>query len=341
MPEEWQICIIGGGPAAHTAAIYASRASLSTLVLEGFMANDIAPGGQLTTTTHVENFPGFPDGVMGPELCDRMRKHSINQGARVLSETVLSVEGTSSPFRVVTAERVILAEAIIVATGSIARRLTFPGSNTFWNAGISACAVCDGAAPLFRNRPLAVIGGGDSAMEEATYLTKYASVVYLIHRRDTFRASKAMQKRVLENPKIKILYNSTVVAAHGADTLEKITIDTHGTQSDLDVSGLFFAIGHEPASSFLEGLVAVDDQGYIVTRPGSTCTSVPGIFAAGDVQDKRWRQAITAAASGCMAALEADAFINHHADCHATGSIDLFLPLPLSPPSTPRVSQKN
>jgi thioredoxin reductase (NADPH) len=293
----YDVCIIGSGPAAHTAAIYTSRANLKTILFEGWMANGISPGGQLTTTTDVENFPGFPEGIMGGEL----------------TETITYVDCKSNPFKVTSENGTnIESKVVIVATGASAKKLEFEGSEEFWNNGISACAVCDGAAPIFRNKPVAVIGGGDSAMEEALFLTKYASKVYIIHRRNEFRASKIMQKRVFDHPNIQILWNSEVVGAYGVNKLEKLKVSnsTESTEEIIDVNGLFFAIGHEPASKFLDGQLKTDDQGYIVTKSDSTVTSVEGIFAAGDVQDKKYRQAITAAASGCMAALEAEHFVS-------------------------------
>lgn len=314
------LCIIGSGPAAHTAAIYAARAELKPILFEGWMANDIAPGGQLTTTSDVENFPGFPEGILGGELTDRFRNQSLRFGTQIFTETVSRVDFSVPvpPFKVFTDSKLVLADSVVVATGAVAKRLNFPGSGEgpggFWNRGISACAVCDGAAPIFRNKPLAVIGGGDSAMEEATFLTKYGSEVYIIHRRDAFRASKIMQKRALENPKIKVVWNSAVVEAFGEGGKAvlgglKIKNLATGDVSELKVSGLFFAIGHEPATKFLGGQLELDTDGYIVTKAGTTQTSVHGVFAAGDVQDKKYRQAVTAAGTGCMAALEAEHFL--------------------------------
>jgi len=308
-----RVLIIGSGPAAHTAAIYAARAELSPVLFEGFMAGGIAAGGQLTTTTDVENFPGFPEGIMGPELTDRFRAQSERFGTTIHTETINEIDFSSRPFCFKADSQEGSADSVIIATGATAKRLDIPGANDgeLWQKGISACAVCDGALPAFRNQPLAVIGGGDSAVEEASFLTKYGSTVYIVHRRDELRASKIMQQRALENPKIEMLWSHTVTQAKGADFLEAIRVKDLKTdqERDIPVAGLFFAIGHTPNTAFLNGQIDTDDQGYIVTKPDSTQTNIPGVFAAGDVQDKKWRQAITAAGTGCMAALEAEHFL--------------------------------
>lgn len=313
------VCIIGSGPAAHTAAIYTSRAELYPILFEGWMANGIAPGGQLTTTTDVENFPGFPQGISGSEITEKFKQQSLRFGTKIYTETVERVDLSNRPFTVYTENKEVEAETVILATGAVAKRLDFQGSgekNGFWNKGISACAVCDGAAPIFRNKPLAVIGGGDSAMEEASFLSKYGTKVYIIHRRGEFRASKIMQKRTFQNPKIEVLWNTVVVEAVGNEKGMlaglKLRNLVSGEVTNLDVSGLFFAIGHEPATKFLDGQVELDADGYVVTKPGTTQTSILGVFAAGDVQDKKWRQAITAAGTGCMAALEAEHFLQEN-----------------------------
>ncbi|CAM6096359.1 unnamed protein product [Calypogeia fissa] len=313
------LCIVGSGPAAHTAAIYAARAELHPLLFEGWLANGIASGGQLTTTTDVENFPGFPEGILGGELTERFRQQSVRFGTKFFTETVTRVDFSVRPFKLWTDGKEVEADTVIIATGAVAKRLDFKGAGEidgYWNKGISACAVCDGAAPIFRNKPLAVIGGGDTAMEEATFLTKYGSKVYVIHRRNEFRASKIMQARALANPKIEVLWDSVVVEATGGPRnalggLKVQNVKT-GVITELPVSGLFFAIGHEPASKFLAGQINTDADGYILTRPGTTQTNVAGVFAAGDVQDKKWRQAVTAAGTGCMAALEAEHYLQEH-----------------------------
>ncbi|XP_073018252.1 thioredoxin reductase NTRB-like isoform X2 [Primulina eburnea] len=321
-----RLCIIGSGPAAHTAAIYAARAELKPILFEGWMANDIAPGGHLTTTSKVENFPGFPDGLGGGDLMERCRAQSLRFGTQIFTETVFKVDLSASPFKIFSDQKIVLADLVVISTGAVAKRLNFPGSDTFWNRGISACAVCDGAAPIFRNKRLAVIGGGDSAMEEANFLTKYGSKVYIIHRRSEFRASKIMQNRALSNPKIEVLWNSSVAEAYGDRTLGGLKVENAGSGEvlDLKVSGLFFAIGHEPATKFLDGQLELDSDGYVITKPGTTLTSVKGVFAAGDVQDKKYRQAITAAGTGCMAALDAEHYLQEIGSQEATAKLHVM-----------------
>ena len=302
MTDHHKVIIIGSGPAGRTAAIYSSRAKLEPLLFEGEFAAGVAAGGQLTTTTEVENFPGFIE-ISGPELMMRMREQSEHCGAKILTQTVDNVDLSSRPFKVISNEILYTADALIIATGATAKRLGLKGEDTFWQKGMSACAVCDGGLPLFRNKPMVVIGGGDTAAEEATYLTKFASKVYLLVRSNTMRASKAMQERVL--------WNTEAVEVMGDTVLQQVKIIN--TQSNeeklLDVNGLFYAIGHTPNTAFLDNQLQVDESGYIITSPGTAQTSVKGVFAAGDVQDKKYRQAITSAGSGCMAALEAEHFI--------------------------------
>jgi len=311
-PATEKVVIVGSGPAGHTAAIYLARAGLSPLMYEGFMAGGVAAGGQLTTTTEVENFPGFPDGIDGTELMNRMRAQSLRFGTRIVTETVESVDLSQRPFRVRTADRELLAETLVVSTGATAKRLRIPGEEKYWQRGISACAVCDGALPIYRNKVLVVVGGGDTAVEEATHLTKFGREVVLVHRRDKLRASVIMQKRLLENPKVRVVWDSAVEEALGEKLMTHVRVKNlkTGETSLLEASGLFYAIGHEPNTAFLGGQLALDEAGYVVTTPGTTQTSVPGVFAAGDVQDHVWRQAVTAAGTGCMAALEVERFLH-------------------------------
>ena len=311
-----KVVIIGSGPAGHTAAIYLARANLAPIMYEGFLANGIAAGGQLTTTTDVENLPGFPDGIGGSEIMDKFRAQSLRFGTTIKTETISKVDLSSRPFKLwregYEDKEPELAEVIIIATGASARRMKLPGEETYWQSGISACAVCDGAVPIFRNKPLAVVGGGDSAAEEATYLTKYASHVFVLVRRDELRASKIMAKRLLSHPNVTVMFNTVATEAKGdGELLNAIRIkDTKtGEEKDLAVNGLFYAIGHVPATSIFKGQIDLDEDGYIRTKPGTSFSSVPGVFAAGDVQDKKYRQAVTSAGSGCIAALDAERFL--------------------------------
>lgn len=306
------LVIIGSGPAGYTAAIYAARANLKPVVFEGFQVGGL-PGGQLMTTTEVENFPGFPQGITGPDLMDNMKAQAERWGAELYTEDVTHVDLSQRPFVVRSEEREIKTNSIVIATGATAKRLGLPSEHQFWSRGISACAICDGATPIFHRANLAVIGGGDSAAEEAIYLTKYGDFVNLLVRGDKMRASKAMQDRVLSNPKITVHWNSEVVDVFGGDNhMEGIKIRNFktGEETDLHVKGLFYAIGHKPNTSLFEGQLELDDVGYIVTKPGSVETSVEGVFAAGDVQDHEFRQAITAAGTGCMAAMLAERWLS-------------------------------
>ncbi|MDI7222177.1 thioredoxin-disulfide reductase [Leptospira santarosai] len=307
-----KIVIIGSGPAGHTAAIYAARANLNPVMYEGFMAGGIAAGGQLTTTTEVENFPGFPNGIDGTQLTQLFREQSVKYGTKILTQTITRVDFSSRPFQLWSDEELLEAEAVIIATGATAKRMHVIGEDTYWQRGISACAVCDGALPIYRNKELVVVGGGDSAVEEASHLTKFASKVYLVHRRDSLRASKIMQKRATTHPKIEIIWNSQVKEAKGdGKNLTALTLEntTNGQKKELSVGGLFYAIGHKPNTDIFKGILDLDESGYIKTVPGSTKTSIEGVFAAGDVQDKIYRQAVSAAGSGCMAALDAERWL--------------------------------
>ena len=303
------LVIIGSGPAGYTAAIYASRANLQPLLVTGFSSGGI-PGGQLMTTTFVENYPGFPDGVMGPELMDLMKAQAVRWGTKLIESDVNSIDVTKRPFEIKTLERKIKANAIIIATGASANRLGIKNEEVFWSKGISACAICDGATPQFRDAELAVVGGGDSACEEAVYLTKYGSKVHLIVRSNKLKASAAMADRVLANSKITIHWNTSVTEAIGNDWLEKIRVDSHNSKNkEIEVKGLFYAIGHTPNTRFLDNQISIDEKGYIKCNPGRPETSLEGIFAAGDVADSEWRQGVTAAGSGCMAALAAERWL--------------------------------
>ncbi|MBI4309451.1 MAG: thioredoxin-disulfide reductase [Candidatus Omnitrophica bacterium] len=306
-----QLIIIGSGPAGHTAAIYAARANLKPLMFEGMFAGGVAAGGQLTTTTEVENFPGFMS-ISGPELMRNMRDQSTHCGARIVTETVEKVDLSKRPFKIWAGGKEYEAQSLIAATGATAKRMNLPGEERLWQKGISACAVCDGALPFFRNKDLVVVGGGDSAVEEAAHLTKFASKVFMLVRKGVLRASQVMQERAKNHPKIEIMFNTVPFEVLGEQSVSGLKIrDTVSNQeSTLNAGGLFYAIGHVPNTAFLDGQLELDGPGYIKTKPGTTKTSVDGVFAAGDVQDKIYRQAVTSAGTGCMAALDAERFLS-------------------------------
>jgi len=309
MCEVYDVCIIGSGPSGHSAALYTSRGMLNTILFEGNM-----PGGALTQTTEVENYIGFPDGIQGYELCMKFRDHSEKWGTQIVSEYVNKITRNEDMYDIYFGDDndYITTRTIIIATGSSAKRLTFEGSEKFWNKGISTCSVCDGALPMFRDKPLFVVGGGDTAMEDALYLSRYTKEVYIVHRRDSFRASKIMQERVFNNPNIKILWDSEIVRASGEEFLEKVLVKNRekGEEREYDASGLFYAIGSDPNTSFLKDSdvkIKLDGEGYILTEADSTKTSALGVYACGDVlaKNKKFRQAIVSAGTGCIAALEA------------------------------------
>ena len=307
------LVIVGSGPAGYTAAIYAARANLQPLLITGFQRGGI-PGGQLMTTTHVENFPGFPDGILGPDLMDLMKAQAVRWGTHLLETDADSIDLSQRPFRIQADGQTIQSHAVVIATGASANRLGLPSEDRFWSRGISACAICDGATPQFRNAELAVVGGGDSACEEAVYLTKYGSHVHLIVRSDAFRASAAMADRVLANPSITVHWNSSVEDVSGSDWMDGLSLRDRisGETRTLPVKGVFYAIGHTPNTELLNGQIALDAKGYLITTPGRPETSVEGVFSAGDVADSEWRQGITAAGSGCQAALAAERWLTHH-----------------------------
>jgi thioredoxin reductase (NADPH) len=302
------LVIIGSGPAGYTAAIYAARANMSPILFEGFFSGPA--GGQLMTTTEVDNYPGFPEGITGPTLMTNCRNQALRFGTTILTEDVVSVDFKKHPFVLQGKENAFLADSVIVATGANAKRLDIPGTRDgeFWQRGVTACAVCDGAMPIFRNKPLYVIGGGDSAVEEATFLTKYGSKVYIVHRRDKLRASKIMQDRAINHPKIEILWDSEITAVEGDKAVNSVTILNHKTQkeSKSPAGGVFFAVGHVPNTSFLNGQLELHPTGYIKVKPGTCETNVELVYAAGDAQDHVYRQAITAAGTGCMAAIDVE-----------------------------------
>lgn len=299
------VIIIGSGPAGLTSAIYSSRANLEPLMIEGEEA-----GGQLMTTTEVENFPGFDHGITGPDLITVMRKQAERFGTRFITRNVTKVDFSQRPFKVWIGEKLHLAKSIIISTGASAKYLGLPSEKMYANRGVSACATCDGA--FFRNQEIGVVGGGDTAMEEAQFLTRFASKVYLIHRRDHFRASKIMVDRALKNPKIEVLWNTEVSEVLGdgkSMTGAKIKSTVEGAVKDLPITGLFLAIGHKPNTDLFKGMLDMNETGYLITQPNTTYTNIPGVFAAGDVQDHVYRQAITAAGTGCMAAIDAERWL--------------------------------
>ena len=300
-----KVLIIGSGPAGLTAAIYAARAALEPLMIEGMQR-----GGQLMLTTDVENYPGFPDGIMGPELMDSMRKQAERFGTRIISSDVTKVALSERPFKVWVGADLYESESLIISTGASARWLGIPGEEKLRGYGVSACATCDGF--FFRDREIAIVGGGDSAMEEAIFLTKFASKVTIVHRRDEFRASKIMAQRAIDHPKIEVLWNTTVDEVLGDDLVTglKVTDTTTGEQSVLPVEGFFLAIGHDPNTGIFQEQLELVVGGYVVTEAGSTTTSIAGVFAAGDVVDHYYQQAVTAAGMGCQAAIDVERWLD-------------------------------
>lgn len=299
-----KLIIIGSGPAGHTAALYAARANLDPLMFEGAVS-----GGQLMITTDVENYPGFPDGIMGPELMEQFRKQSERFGTRMRASDVTAVDLSQRPFKVLVSGDEFSADAVIVSTGATARWLGVPGEEKLTGKGVSACATCDGF--FFKEQELIVVGGGDTAMEEALFLTKFASRVTIVHRRDEFRASKIMSDRAMAHEKINIIWNAVVTEIHGDSTVTGVTLEdtATGVQSEMRVDGVFVAIGHKPNTEIFVDQLELDANGYLVVEPGSTRTSVEGVFAAGDVADPIYRQAVTAAGTGCMAAIDAERWL--------------------------------
>ena len=306
------LVIIGSGPAGYTAAIYAARANLKPVLFEGFQAGGL-PGGQLMTTTEVENFPGFPDGISGPNLMERMKAQAVRWGTQCYTEDVIEVDLQQRPFVVRSGDRETQTHSLIIATGATAKRLHLPSEDQYWTRGISACAICDGATPSFRNEELVVIGGGDSAVEEAIYLTKYGDRVHLLVRSDRLRASKAMQDRLFKNDKITVHWQTEAIDIFGDNnwmTGVKIRHKPTGEEKDLSARGLFYAIGHTPNTQLFQGQLDLDEAGYLITEADSVATNIEGVYGAGDVQDRHYRQAITAAGSGCMAALLAERWLS-------------------------------
>ncbi len=299
----YDVVIIGAGPAGYTAGIYCSRARHNTLLISG-----ILPGGQLMNTTDVENYPGFSDGIMGPDLMTVMRKQTEKMGTKIIDDEVTSVDFKANPLKVKTASEEFEAKTVIVCTGANPRKIGLDGEQTFAGKGVSYCATCDGA--FFKDQELIVVGGGDSAMEEATFLTKFASTVHIVHRREVFRASKIMQERALANEKIKVHFNCTVKDIQGDQKFQKVILNNAKTNEDetLEAGGLFVAIGHEPNSKMFQNQLELDENGYVIIK-NNTETSIPGVFCAGDVHDHRYRQAVTAAGFGCMAAIDVDKYL--------------------------------
>ena len=332
------VAIIGSGPAAWTAAIYAARAQLNPIVFEGEAVGTELPGGQLMLTTEIENFPGFPEQIAGYELMDRMKAQAVRYGTRVVSERIKSVDLSVHPF-VLTPNysEPVKALSTIIATGAMAKWIGLENELRLATSGggVSACAVCDGALPVFRNKVLAVVGGGDTAMEEAMYLTKFASEVIIIHRRDSFRASKTMSARVLSHKNVRVLWNTHVIDVVGDDMITGLKLEdtVTGAKSEIAVGGLFVAIGHVPNTAFLNGQLALTDYKYIKVESWRTVTSVPGVFAAGDVLDDYYRQAITSAGTGCMAALEAERWLAHEG-IGESPVLDITMPPQVLPPSS-------
>jgi thioredoxin reductase (NADPH) len=304
--EERNVIVLGSGPAGYTAALYAARADLAPLMLKGLEA-----GGQLMLTTEVENYPGFADAVLGPELMDAMEKQATRFGAEILAQTATRVDLSQAPFGVWAGDQEWRGRTLVIATGASARWLGVPGEDKLRGRGVSACATCDGF--FFRDRRLVVVGGGDTAMEEASFLTKFASAVTIVHRRDEFRASRIMQERVLANPKIDVIWDSVVEEVLGDDAVTGVRLRNVRTdeRADLPTDGVFVAIGHTPNTSLLEGQLDLDN-GYVVVQEPTTRTSVPGVFAAGDVTDVNYRQAVTAAGQGCKAAIDAERYLDGH-----------------------------
>ncbi len=316
MSEVENVIIIGSGPAGHTAALYTARADLKPLMFEGFMAGGV-PGGQLMITTEVENYPGFPEGITGPDLMAHMRAQSERFGTRIVTQDVQEVDVEKRPFRVVSEGKEHFAHALIIATGASAKYLGLDNEKRLMNRGVSACATCDGALPCFRDQPLAVVGGGDTAMEEALFLTKFASKVHLIHRREAFRASKIMLERAQNHPSIEFVVNTVVDDILGEDQISALKLRNvvNGEQVELPVAGMFVAIGHKPNTDLFASQLKTDETGYLITEGKSSYTSVDGVFACGDVQDKTYRQAVTAAGAGCTAAIDAERWLaerGHH-----------------------------